>query len=72
MKCTECKGTLSAGRASHTVNRRGYHLILDDIPACVCEQCGQPLFSQESVRLIQEMVRSLDERKTELSRTPTA
>ncbi len=72
MECTECKGTLRPGKASYTVNRKGYHLILDEIPAFVCDQCGQPLFPEEAVRLIQEMIRSLDDRKEKLGRALTA
>jgi hypothetical protein len=49
------------------VNRKGYHLILDDIPAYVCSQCGQALFTEEAVRVIQEMVRTLDARNERLS-----
>lgn len=72
MECIHCKGTLRAGKASYTVNRKGYHLILDEIPAFVCEQCGQPLFPQEAVRLVQEMIRSLDDRNEKLARALTA
>ncbi len=72
MDCMHSKGALRPGKASYTVSRKGYHLILDDIPAFVCDPCGQPLFSEESVRRIQEMVRSLDDRKRELGRSLSA
>lgn len=67
MQCIHCHGQLAVGRTSYTVNRNGYHLIIDDVPAFVCEQCGEPLFPEEAVRLVQQMVRALDSRRAELN-----
>ena len=64
MECFYCKGQMKTGRASYTVNRRGYHLVLDEIPAYVCEQCGESYFESKEVRIVQEMIRELD-RKSE-------
>jgi len=47
---------------SYTANRAGYHLIIDDVPAWVCEQCGEPLFDEETVDAIQAMLREVDTR----------
>ena len=67
VECLNCRGSLQPGTASYVVNRKGYHLILDDIPAYVCSQCGQALFMEEAVRVIQEMVRALDSRHERLN-----
>lgn len=67
MQCVQCHGQLTVGRTNYTVNRNGYHLIIDDVPAFVCEQCGEPLFAEEAVRLVQQMVRALDARRAELN-----
>jgi YgiT-type zinc finger domain-containing protein len=61
MECPNCRGRLVKGRTSYGANRRGYHLILDDIPAWICEQCGEPLFDAETVDAIQAMLRDVDE-----------
>ena len=61
MECPNCRGRLVKGKTSYTVNRKGYHLILDDIPAWICEQCGEPLFDAETVDTIQAMLRDVDE-----------
>ena len=45
MECLNCGGPLQVGKASYVVNRHGYHLIIDDVPAFICAQCGQPLFT---------------------------
>lgn len=52
---------------SYSANRKGYHLIIDDVPAYICDQCGEPLFSEDAVRLVQQMLRTLDARRRELS-----
>jgi YgiT-type zinc finger domain-containing protein len=67
MKCPHCDGALKAGKTTYTVNRNGYHLIIDDVPALICEQCQEPLFTEDAVRLVQHMIRALDARRKELS-----
>jgi YgiT-type zinc finger domain-containing protein len=67
MECPHCRGTLKVGKTSYTVNRNGYHLIIDDVPALICEQCQEPMFTEDAVRLVQQMVRALDARRKELS-----
>ena len=62
MKCLHCKGALIRKRVSYTATRKGYHLIIDDVPAWVCEQCGEPLFDEETVDAIQEVLRGVDAR----------
>jgi len=37
-------------------------LIIDDVPAWVCEQCGEPLFDEETVDTIQGMLREIGAR----------
>jgi YgiT-type zinc finger domain-containing protein len=57
---------LKAGKTSYTVNRNGYHLIIDDVPVLICEQCHEPLFTEEAVRLVQQMIHTLDAQRKEL------
>ncbi|MBN1579903.1 MAG: YgiT-type zinc finger protein [Anaerolineae bacterium] len=54
-------------KASYTASRKGYHLIVDDVPAWVCEQCGEPLFDEETVDVIQDMLRQVDMRMEKLA-----
>lgn len=67
MKCLYCKGTLARKKVSYTATRKGYHLIIDDVPAWVCEQCGEPLFDEKTVDLIQEMLSEVDFRLEKLA-----
>ncbi len=66
MNCPHCHGELQGGTTSYTVNRHGYHLIIDDVPALICEQCGEALFTEEAVQLVQDMIRTLDTQRQEL------
>ena len=67
MECLYCKGELVREMVSYSVNRKGYHLIIDDVPAWVCKQCGEPLFDEETVDAIQEMLREIDNRLDKLT-----
>lgn len=69
MECLHCKGAMARSNVSYTVNRKGYHLVIDDVPAWVCEQCGEPLFEEETVNLVQEMLRAVDARMERLAVT---
>lgn len=42
MKCLACKnGTLKAGRTTVTVERDGTTIVIHNVPANVCETCGE-------------------------------
>lgn len=60
MKCFHCQGELNRSRAAYSINRHGYHIIIDDVPAWVCSQCGEPLFDEKQVNAIQSLIRQLD------------
>ena len=67
MECLYCKGNLVRKKVSYTVTRKGYHLIIDLVPAWVCEQCGEPLFDEETVDAIQETLSEVDLRMKKLA-----
>lgn len=54
-------------KVSYTATRQGYHLIIDDVPAWACEQCGEPLFDERTVDAIQEMLREIGIRMEKLA-----
>lgn len=63
MTCIHCKGRMERKSAPFQIDRKGYHLTLDDIPAWVCTQYGEVYFEEAEVEGIQEVIQSLD-RKT--------
>jgi YgiT-type zinc finger domain-containing protein len=60
MECLYCKGTLGRERVSYAATRRGYHLIIHDVPAWVCKQCGEPLVDEKTADAIQEVLQGVD------------
>lgn len=53
---------MKKGKAPFQIDRKGYHLVLDSVPAWVCPQCGEAYFEEGEVNAIQEVMRLLDEK----------
>ena len=67
MECIHCKGQMKRGIAPFNINRKGYHIHWDAIPAWVCTQCGEPYFESREVDLIQNILAKLDRESAALS-----
>ena len=66
MRCSHCQSELKRGTATFTDSRNGYVIVLQDIPAWVCTQCGEPLFDADAVSGIQDVLRVVDKRVKKL------
>jgi YgiT-type zinc finger domain-containing protein len=60
MECLYCKYRMRQGTAPFTIDRNGYRVSWDNIPAWVCDQCGEVLFESREVELIQGALTGLD------------
>lgn len=60
MECLYCKAQMRRGTAAFAIDRNGYYVSWDAIPAWVCDQCGEPLFEAREVDVIQEALTILD------------
>ena len=58
---------MKRGIAPFHVDRKGYHLTMDRIPAWVCSQCGEAYFDEAEVDAIQETLRALDQQSEKLA-----
>lgn len=67
MKCIHCKGEMERKTAPFQIDRKGYHLLFDAIPAWVCTQCGEAYFEETEVEAIQEVLKKLDEETEHLA-----
>ena len=67
MKCVHCQGEMLRGTAPFHVDRKGYHLLFDAIPAWVCTQCGEAYFEEVEVDSIQQAIRALDDQAMKLA-----
>ncbi len=51
MKCVVCKmGEIGDGKATVTLVRKGATFVFQDVPAMVCENCGEEYISEEVTR----------------------
>ena len=60
MECLHCKGRMIRRTAPFSMDRKGYHVSWDSIPAWVSTQCSEPFFESTEVRLIQKALTELD------------
>jgi YgiT-type zinc finger domain-containing protein len=58
MEC--CRAQMRRGTAPFSIDRNGYHVSWDNIPAWMCDQCGEVMFEACEVDLIQEALASLN------------
>jgi len=49
MKCLSCNGDMERKLSTYTINQKGFHLFLQEIPAYVCSQCGEKGYDEEEV-----------------------
>jgi YgiT-type zinc finger domain-containing protein len=60
MECLHCKGRMERRTAQFSLDRKGYHVSWDAIPAWVCTQCGEPYFEAKEVELIQKALTAME------------
>lgn len=70
MNCHFCQNKLKPKKVTYNINRQGYDVILREVPAFICQECGEVFFEEKSVDLIQSLIRDID-KKTELVKQVT-
>lgn len=60
MKCLYCGGGMRKVKVGYTIDRKDYHLYLEEIPAYVCNKCGEKLFPEDEVKAIQKIIKHLE------------
>jgi YgiT-type zinc finger domain-containing protein len=53
---------------SYVVNRKGYHIYVESIPAFVCSQCGERYFDEKEVDAIQDMIITFEEKLSNVAK----
>lgn len=66
MNCLYCKGEMEKENTTYTIDREGYHLFIEAVPAYVCKQCGEKHFPEEEVEKIQHLIQRLEEDLSEV------
>lgn len=60
MKCLYCGGEMKKAKVGYSINRKDYHLYLEEVPAYVCTKCKERLFEEDEVKVIQRLIRHLE------------
>ncbi len=60
MKCSlsGCPGVYAQRRILHVVRDRGEAILFDGVPVEICDLCGDTLFAPETIRRLEELVKS--------------
>jgi len=66
MKCLSCRGILKKGHTSFRVERKGFQLFFESIPAWVCSQCGEALLEEFAVKTIQDATEAFEKKTRKL------
>lgn len=59
-----CSGEYEAKTVMHTVQQRGQVVVIGDVPAEVCSDCGDVLLRPEAVRSIEKLLSEMKEPAT--------
>jgi len=60
VECFHCKGSLVRSTAPLSIDRNGYHITWESVPAWVCTQCGEALFEEDELHHIQLALERVD------------
>ena len=57
MKCPLCKGKMGTGKTNlpYEIGEE-YMVVAKDVPALVCEQCGEPFVEIAELRVVEKIV----------------
>ncbi|MCK9581917.1 MAG: type II toxin-antitoxin system MqsA family antitoxin [Methanoregula sp.] len=61
--CALCNGKLEKGTTEFMARTSGEVVIINDVPALVCEQCGEAYYSVEISRKIDAVMREAHQKK---------
>jgi YgiT-type zinc finger domain-containing protein len=59
MNCPLChQGALSPGTADHILSVDGTTLVVKDVPASICDTCGEPFFDAAVTQRLLDLART--------------
>ena len=67
MECFMCKGKLEKKLVNYFLDLQHMMIIVKDVPANVCTQCGERFFDDEVMENLENIVNKLKQLSTEMS-----
>jgi YgiT-type zinc finger domain-containing protein len=68
-KCALCGGNRISGTATFSADRGGVVVVIRDVPATICDQCGEEWFEDGVVQALQESVEGARSRGAQIEVT---
>ncbi len=69
MTCFMCKGPLEQGTATFMADLGTCIVIVKNVPAFICSQCGETSYSDETAKKLEQIVNSLRAHVTDIAVT---
>ncbi|MGO1372176.1 MAG: type II toxin-antitoxin system MqsA family antitoxin [Senegalia sp. (in: firmicutes)] len=66
MNCILCKANLTKGRINHIVDLKEGIIIIKNVPANICEQCGEYYLDTKTALELETMVDEINKIKPEV------
>jgi len=66
MNCVLCKGTMHNGTTHFPIDRDSQFLLVKNVPALICEQCGEMFIDDKVYQKIEEIVNSVQNSNVEI------
>lgn len=66
MNCVLCKGSLKKGMVNHIIDLGDGIIIIKNVPANICNQCGEYYVDTETAIKLEDIVEELRKNKAEV------
>ncbi|MCI1945632.1 type II toxin-antitoxin system MqsA family antitoxin [Clostridium luticellarii] len=66
MNCILCKSRLARGKVNHIVDLNGHIIIIKDVPANVCKQCGEYFIENDVALKLEKIIEEVVKNKAEI------
>ena len=66
MNCIMCKSKLAKSRVNHILDNMGRIVIIKNVPANVCGQCGEYFLDNDTAMRLEEIIREFLNNKAEI------
>ena len=65
-KCLMCKGKTEAGKVNHIIDINGHIVIVKNVPALVCKQCGDYFLEHPIAVKIEKLLNEVEKNYAEI------
>lgn len=66
LNCIMCKSTLSVGNVNHIVDFNGHIIIIKEVPANICNQCGEYFLENEIALKLERIIEEAKKNNAEI------